>query len=334
MINLVSVVIPNFNHERYLHQRIDSVLNQTYQNFEVIILDDCSADNSKIVIEQYRDHPKIKHLVFNETNSGSTFLQWEKGIALAEGEYIWIAESDDYADKNFLESLIQIAVKNTNAGLLYCGSSTVDENGTSIGKLTQNVPNNQDGYYLNNGFDECKNAFFFHPIIPNASAVIFKKENFYKADTSFKQYKICGDWQFWIDICFDNYIAYLPQCLNYFRQSNTSVSRSDHYRKDTYKIFLLEKLKVGLYAYEKVSKDIPLKHKIKYTDIYLFSVLLELSRRRISLTKAEITFIIRSLLYLSPSSIFIFFKSFADVCLFGLRKINRKVKEKLSIKTA
>ncbi|RYX87469.1 glycosyltransferase [bacterium] len=332
-MSLVSVIIPNFNHERYLKQRIDSVLNQTYQNFEVIILDDCSTDSSKVVIEQYHNHPKIKHIIFNEINSGSTFLQWEKGITLANGEYIWIAESDDYADKAFLESLIKIADKNTSVGIVYCGSNTVDENGASIGKLVQDVSNNKKGYYLNNGYDECKNAFFFHPIVPNASAVIFRKENFYKVDASFKQYKICGDWQFWIDICFDNYIAYLPQCLNYFRQSNTSVSRSDHYRKDTYKIFLLEKLKVGLYAYQKVDNNIQLKDKIKYTDIYLFSVLLELSRKRISLTKVEIAFIIKSLYYLSPYSILVFFKSFADVCLFGIRKVNRKVKEILSIKT-
>ncbi len=334
MINFISVIIPNYNHAQYLNQRIDSVLNQTYQNFEVIILDDCSTDDSRTIIEQYQNHPKIRHLVFNTKNSGSTFLQWEKGIALAKGDYIWIAESDDYADNNFLEALINIVNLNKNISLAYCGSNTVDENGTSIGKLVQDVPNNQDGYYLNNGYDECRNAFFFHPIVPNASAVIFKKESFYKVDASFKQYKICGDWQFWIDICFDNYIAYLPQCLNYFRQSNTSVSRSNHYRKDTYKIFLLEKLKVGLYVYKKVRNNIPLKHKIRYTDIYLFSVLLESSRKRIFLSRTEVVFITKSLFYLSPVSFFVFFKSLTDVGLFGLRKVKRKVTQKWLVKTA
>jgi glycosyltransferase involved in cell wall biosynthesis len=333
MINLVSVIIPNYNHSKYLNQRIESVLNQTYQNFELIILDDCSPDNSRNIIEQYRNHPKVKHIIFNETNSGSTFLQWEKGISLAKGDYVWIAESDDYADKNFLESLTQIINQNTNIGLAYCGSNTVDENGATIGKLIQETQNNQNGYYLNNGYDECRNSFFFHPIVPNASAVIFKKENFYKVDASFKQYKICGDWQFWIDICFDNYIVYLPQCLNYFRQSDTSVSRGNQ-RKDTYKIFLLEKLKVGLHVYKKIGFNISLKQKIKYFDVYWFSVLLELSRKRISLTKSEVIFITKSLLYLSPTSALVFFKSLADVCLFGLKKLIRKIKEKLTVKTA
>lgn len=334
MVNLVSVIIPNFNHARYLNQRIESVLDQTYQDFEVIILDDCSTDDSRNIIEQYRNHPKVKQIVFNEINSGSTFLQWEKGIALAKGDYIWIAESDDYADNNFLESLTRIVEKNPNVGLAYCGSNTVNEDGKIIGKLIQEVSNNRDGYYLNNGYDECRDAFFFHPIVPNASAVIFKKENFYKVDASFKQYKICGDWQFWIDICFDNYIAYFPKCLNYFRQSNTSVSRSDHYRKDNYKIFLLEKLNVSLYAYHKVNKQISIKHKLKYTDIYLFSVLLESSRKRIFLTKPEIAFITKSLFYLSPTSVFVFFKSLMDVCAFAIKKAKRKFKEKIMLKTA
>lgn len=333
MVNLVSVIIPNYNHERYLKQRIDSVLNQTYQNFEVIILDDCSSDNSKLIIEQYRNHPKVKQIVYNETNSGSTFLQWEKGIALASGDYIWIAESDDYADNNFLESLTNIVNQNPIVGLAFCGSNTVDENGASIGRLVQKVQINQNGYYVNNGFDECRNAFFFHPIVPNASAVLFKKENFYKVDASFMEYKICGDWQFWIDICFDNYIAYCPQCLNYFRQSDTSVSRSKHYIKDNYKIFLLEKLKVSLYAYRKVGYMITLKNKLKYTDIYLFSVILEASRKRIFLNKEDIQYIIKSLYFLSPVTGIVFFKAMADVVLFGLRKVKRTLTKRMPIKT-
>ena len=101
----VSVIIPNYNHAPFLKERIDSVINQHYDNFEVIILDDCSKDNSREVIEQYRNHPKVKHIVYNEANSGSTFIQWHKGFRLAEGEYIWIAESDDVADLDFLAKL-------------------------------------------------------------------------------------------------------------------------------------------------------------------------------------------------------------------------------------
>ena len=93
----VSVIVPNYNHARYLRQRIESVLGQTYQDFEVILLDDCSTDESRSVLGEYAKDPRVR-IEFNEKNSGSTFKQWNKGVRLARGEYIWIAESDDYAD--------------------------------------------------------------------------------------------------------------------------------------------------------------------------------------------------------------------------------------------
>src|SRR6185312_2167115 len=119
---IVSVIVPNYNHAKFLDQRIDSIINQTYQQFELIILDDCSTDNSREIIEQYRMHPKVSKIVFNEVNSGSPFEQWEKGIGLATGEYIWIAESDDYADERFIESLMALIKIEPETGLAYCGS--------------------------------------------------------------------------------------------------------------------------------------------------------------------------------------------------------------------
>ena len=77
---MVSIIVPNYNHAPYLEQRFDSIYNQTYQDFEVIILDDCSTDASKSIIEKYRNHPKTKHIVYNSSNSSSPFKQWNKGI--------------------------------------------------------------------------------------------------------------------------------------------------------------------------------------------------------------------------------------------------------------
>lgn len=95
----VSVIIPNYNHAQYLEERIQSVLSQTYTDFELIVLDDCSSDNSVEIIRNMsfagkRDNVRF---YFNETNSGNTYMQWKKGISLAKGDYIWIAESDDFS---------------------------------------------------------------------------------------------------------------------------------------------------------------------------------------------------------------------------------------------
>ena len=100
----VSVIVPNYNHARFLPQRIESILRQTYQDFELILLDDCSTDDSRAVLSQYASEPRVR-IQFNEVNSGSTFRQWNKGVRLARGKYVWIAESDDYADERLLERL-------------------------------------------------------------------------------------------------------------------------------------------------------------------------------------------------------------------------------------
>ena len=88
-----SVIIPNYNHAPYLHERIDSVLNQTFKDFEVILLDDKSQDDSCEILRSYENNPHVTHVVLNNQNSGSTFKQWHKGFDLARGEYIWIAEN-------------------------------------------------------------------------------------------------------------------------------------------------------------------------------------------------------------------------------------------------
>ncbi|MFM7595916.1 MAG: glycosyltransferase family 2 protein [Flavobacteriales bacterium] len=101
---LVSVIIPNYNHAPFLKERIDSVLNQSYSHVEVILLDDCSSDNSREIIEEYRRNEKVKHIVYNQKNSGNTFIQWQKGVELALGEWVWIAESDDRAHPDLFQN--------------------------------------------------------------------------------------------------------------------------------------------------------------------------------------------------------------------------------------
>ncbi|MBK6904809.1 MAG: glycosyltransferase family 2 protein [Saprospirales bacterium] len=125
----ISVIVPNFNHGSFLHQRIQGILNQTYQDFELILMDDRSTDESREILETYRNHPKTAHLVFNETNSGSPFLQWEKGMQLAKGRYIWIAESDDWCEPSFLETLVPWLEADPEVRIAYCQSLCLDEQG-------------------------------------------------------------------------------------------------------------------------------------------------------------------------------------------------------------
>jgi glycosyltransferase involved in cell wall biosynthesis len=227
MIPKVSVIIPNYNHSKYLEQRIESVLNQTFQDFEVILMDDCSPDNSAEIIEKYRSHPKVSKVLLNEVNSGSTFKQWNKGIKEANGEYIWIAESDDYADIFFLETLINGILSNEKVGIAYCDSIVVDENSQMIDIYYQSEQFKHETKwqqsYCNDGIDECKNYFIHRNIIPNASACVFKKKFFWEVGGANENMKVNGDWLLWIKILEGCKVAYIQKPLNYFRTHLNNV---------------------------------------------------------------------------------------------------------------
>src|ERR1700722_10725104 len=103
---LVTVVVPNYNHGRFLRERLDSIVGQKFQDFELILLDDCSNDDSCTILREYAAKRAGTKTSFNSVNSGSTFKQWNKGVLMATGKYVWIAESDDYADERLLGSLV------------------------------------------------------------------------------------------------------------------------------------------------------------------------------------------------------------------------------------
>src|SRR6267378_4281709 len=128
----VSVVVPNYNHARFLRQRLDSIVGQTFQNFEVILLDDCSTDESRSILSEYARDPRVR-IEFNEKNSGSTFKQWNKGVRLARGKCVWIAESDDYAEPKLLEKLVDRLDADPKTVFSYCRSWRTSADGELSG---------------------------------------------------------------------------------------------------------------------------------------------------------------------------------------------------------
>lgn len=218
---MVSVIIPNYNHEKYLQHRIDSVLNQTYQDFELILLDDKSKDDSIKIIERYKAHPKISHIVYNETNSGTTFKQWKKGIELAKGEYIWIAESDDYADITFLEKVMNSIGENDSV-LCFTRSYIIDE----FGNIKREQPDTLVTDICNPK-DFLLQYLLYGNAIYNASMVVFRKDAVPDSIwAELSKFKYCGDWLFWSKILMnqDRSISEVKQTLNYFRMHSSNVS--------------------------------------------------------------------------------------------------------------
>lgn len=251
---MVSVILPNYNHAPYLRQRIESILNQTYQDFELIILDDCSPDNSKDVIEEYKSNSHISHIVYNETNSGSTFKQWKKGIELAQGEYIWIAESDDYAELTFLEKTMA-SISKYNSVLCFALTTIVDKGDNTVMEQPTILPD----YSMNiNQFT--KNYLLYSNPICNASMVIFKKDaiaaNLWNNIVNFKY---CGDWLLWGSFCGEEEVTVseVKEYLNYFRTHSVNVSNKSEDRG----LGILEGYKVS----EIIAKRLHLKLDKEYS---------------------------------------------------------------------
>jgi glycosyltransferase involved in cell wall biosynthesis len=224
----VSVVVPNYNHAQYLPQRLDSIFSQTYQDFEVILLDDASSDSSMDVLEKYSGRGDVQ-LLRNEHNSGTPFKQWIKGIDLARSEILWIAESDDVCDPEFLRYLLP-AFDDPEVRLAYANSHIIDEKGTVLGDyldspyLVSLSPTKWQTNYKVSAEQEINDGLGVKDTILNASAVLYRK---FELDNDFRsvfsEMQIAGDWFFIVNEIRDGTIQYDSRKLNYHRRHSESV---------------------------------------------------------------------------------------------------------------
>ena len=223
MTPLVSVIIPNYNHAPYLKERIDSVLNQTFQDFELILLDDCSTDNSRDIINGYADNPHVSHIVLNEKNTRNTFIQWERGIQLACGKYIWIAESDDVAESTFLETLVGQLEMNPNAVVAYSHSLMIDSDGQEL-PYSWHKKGSPGTIHTFDGNTFIRQKMLVNSRIYNASMAVFCKSVFQLLPKDYQAHRFCGDWLFWTYVCQHGQVIEVCRRLNRFRQHQNKVS--------------------------------------------------------------------------------------------------------------
>lgn len=261
---LVSIIVPNYCHSRFLELRIDSILNQTYQDFELIFLDDCSPDNgaSKAIIEKYRDNPHVSHIIYNEKNSGSTFMQWDKGINLAKGEFVWIAESDDYCVSTFLESLIKEFKNDDHLVLAYSLVQLVDGEGKPI-HIIEYTPH---GVKRLTGYNYIRKYMTLSNHCVNASACLFRKSAYSKITKNYMDYKACGDWVFWVEIASNGNVAIVNNRLSFFRRTKSGVTSASSKEG----VEIVEKIMVTNYLFENFDISKRTRNLMKYNIKYLY----------------------------------------------------------------
>jgi glycosyltransferase involved in cell wall biosynthesis len=224
----VSVIVPVFNHAKFLERRIESILGQSFRDVEVIILDDASTDGSLEVATRYGHLPHVR-VIPAERNSGSAFGQWAKGLQLARGRFVWIAESDDSSAPQFLEELLP-SFADSSVALAFCDSRVVDESDRPL-----------DGYagyyrtldrshwrmdYVLPAVAEVNYGLGVKNTIPNVSAVVFRRSCVTpEILEAVSRMQFAGDWMFHLRIALGHKIAYRSLPLNVHRKHASTLTR-------------------------------------------------------------------------------------------------------------
>ena len=233
----VSVIVPNYNYGKYLKWRIRSIIRQTYPIYELIIIDDASKDDSKTVIKQMAAeakevHPNLKlKLIWNKKNSGKAISQWIRGVEEASGEYIWIAEADDIARKDFLKEVMKGFEQDPEVVLAYSESAIINKYGILVmPNFRRSRDKERTGHfassYIRPGVDEITEIMAIRCTIPNVSAAVFRNTpdllKYLKQAEKFEQ---VGDWYLYTKLLENGKIFYNHRSLNLFRIHKESATK-------------------------------------------------------------------------------------------------------------
>lgn len=224
----VSVVVAAYNHAPFLAQRLRSVLDQRYSDAEVIFLDDASTDNTPEAFAPFADDPRIR-AVFNDTNTGNAYTQANRGVRMARGDYVWVAQGDDYADPDLLSTLVPILDANPRVGIAYCQSLAVDPEGNTIESLARATerldPQRWQADFINDGRDEIRRFLIQRNTIPTLSAVVFRKSVLEAVGYFDESLRLSGDYLTWVRMLMRSDLAFVARPMNFFRYHGGSVRR-------------------------------------------------------------------------------------------------------------
>jgi len=301
----ISVIIPNYNYEVFLEERITSIINQTLSPSEIIFLDDNSTDGSLKLAEELLSQQDIPYkIVKNKTNMG-TYHQWLKGIYSSNYEYIWIAEADDSSDINFLSNLLSSAQNNDGVNIYYSQSRVIDENGEILKEANLYHTNDLSvdhwcSSFVEEGCVEIENHLMYRNTIPNVSACVFKTDELKRVAFELSKYRYCGDWYLYCRLLESGKVSYNKESLNYFRRHGKSVTRTNSKSSD----YMNEILSIQNYifntfsfGYKHLKKlEVFFNRDYKFSDVSVNSktpafISLENSIRSMENEKLRITFI-------------------------------------------
>lgn len=230
---MFSVIIPLYNKEKYIQKAIKSVLNQTYKNFELIIINDGSTDNSLMIGQQLSDY---RLRIINQPNLGVSAAR-NNGVRLAKYNNIAFLDADDWWDSNFLEEMYKLIIDYPDAGLYGCKYNKV-KNGKLIPSQI-GLESNFSAGYIN--YFEVYAKTFWVPI--NCTFAIIKKNVFDDFGGFDVKLKFGEDFHLWVRVALKYQVGYLNKNLAYSNQdvdvNQRALGADKLYNKKTHYIFNL-----------------------------------------------------------------------------------------------
>jgi glycosyltransferase involved in cell wall biosynthesis len=230
----VSVIVPNYNYARHLEQRLETIWAQTVPISEIILLDDASTDGSEAVMARLQQKSPIPlRIIRNEKNSGSVSRQWARGVSLATGDLVWIAEADDFSDPGFLAAALP-AFSDPEVVMSYTESRMVDENGQVVGPnylgyVADIDPTRWTADFRADGMQEVATALAVKNTVPNVSAAVFRREALHSVIEQHLEemtgYRNAADWLCYVRLLArGGAIRFTARALNNHRRHANSVT--------------------------------------------------------------------------------------------------------------
>ena len=223
---LVSVIIPSYNHEKYVSEAIESVLNQTFEDIELIIIDDASKDKSKEIIKYYEKKDSRVLAVFHNENKGIARTMNE-GIERASGKFLSLFSSDDVWVEDKLKKQLEILKENENL-VVWSEGLIIDNQGNFTGERVSQRHGPYKRKKSGNIFSELLKGNYICDL-----SAIFKRENIKNIKYD-EKLKYLNDYKFMVDLAkrYEFYFIAEPLVRYRIHGKNTVLSDKIHWRKD------------------------------------------------------------------------------------------------------
>lgn len=213
----VSFIVPCYKLAHLLPECVNSILAQTYRDFEILIMDDCSPDNTAEVARSFTD-PRVIH-VRNQPNLGH-LRNYNKGIRMARGKYIWLISADDCLRRDYaLERYVRVMEEHPNVGYVFCAGCALSDH-TETGVIRSSMYRREDGIFPGREFllDLLKGNFIL------AASGMARKECYEKVSYFPEDMPYGGDWYLWCVYALHYDVAFFADAMVNYRVHDLSMS--------------------------------------------------------------------------------------------------------------